>query len=132
TYNNLNDQQFVDRLIANTGETLTTGERENLIASLGNGQDTRAGVLLKMLDGTSIAQNGTIEFTNNHAGSFYQRESNSAFVLMQYFGYLKRDPDAVGFQFWLDKLNRYNNFTDAEMVRSFIISDEYRQRFGVR
>src|SRR5207253_4553966 len=33
--------------------------------------------------------------------SFKQAEYNPSFVLMQYFGYLKRDPDAGGYQFWL-------------------------------
>jgi hypothetical protein len=49
---------------------------------------------------------------------------------MEYFGYLQRDPDAPGYQHWLDKLNFYGNFNDAEMVRSFIASPEYRARFG--
>jgi hypothetical protein len=50
---------------------------------------------------------------------------------MEYFGYLRRDPDASGFNFWLNKLNSFNgNFVDAEMVKSFISSSEYRQRFG--
>ena len=56
---------------------------------------------------------------------------------MQYFGYMRRNPndppdtDFSGWQFWLDKLNQFNgNFVNAEMVRAFIISTEYRQRFG--
>ncbi|MDX6443755.1 MAG: hypothetical protein QOH71_829, partial [Blastocatellia bacterium] len=58
-------------------------------------------------------------------------EFNSAFVLMQYFGYLRRDPDTSGFNFWLAKLNAFNgNFVNAEMVKAFITSGEYRQRFG--
>ena len=69
-------------------------------------------------------------------------ELRKAFVLMQYFGYLRRNPDDVGFDgnpdpnfngfnFWLNKLNEFNgNFIDAEMVKAFIVSIEYRQRFG--
>jgi hypothetical protein len=50
---------------------------------------------------------------------------------MQYFGYLGRDPDSAGFNFWLNKLNQFNgNFVDAEMVKAFLESTEYRQRFG--
>jgi hypothetical protein len=66
-----------------------------------------------------------------------QREFNRAFVLMQYFGYLRRNPndfpdaDYTGFDFWLTKLNQFNgNFINAEMVKAFISSSEYRQRFG--
>jgi hypothetical protein len=56
---------------------------------------------------------------------------NSAFVAMEYFGYLRRDPDTSGFNFWLNKLNAFNgNFVDSEMVKAFITSSEYRQRFG--
>jgi uncharacterized protein (TIGR03118 family) len=59
------------------------------------------------------------------------RELNAAFVTMEYFGYLRRDPDTAGFNFWLNKLNAFNgNFVDAEMVKAFISSLEYRQRFG--
>ena len=62
---------------------------------------------------------------------FVQSEFNKAFVLMQYFGYLRRDPDEAGFNFWLNKLNQFNgNFVAAEMVKAFITSGEYRQRFG--
>jgi hypothetical protein len=56
---------------------------------------------------------------------------NRAFVTMEYFGYLRRDPDTSGFNFWLNKLNSFNgNFVQAEMVKAFLSSAEYRQRFG--
>ena len=49
---------------------------------------------------------------------------------MQYFGYLRRGPDDAGFNFWLGKLNRANgNFVEAEMVKAFLDSIEYRDRF---
>jgi len=41
------------------------------------------------------------------------------------------DPDCTGFDFWLTKLDQFNgNFQNAEMVKAFISSIEYRQRFG--
>jgi hypothetical protein len=56
---------------------------------------------------------------------------------MQYFGYLRRDPDAApdnnfnGFNFWLTKLNQFKgDFHRAEMVKGFLLSGEYRARFG--
>jgi hypothetical protein len=59
------------------------------------------------------------------------REFNSAFVFMEYVGYLRRDPDVPGFNFWLKKLNEFDgSFVNAEMVKAFIGSGEYRQRFG--
>ena len=65
------------------------------------------------------------------SGVFQQREFNRAFVLMEYFGYLRRNPDEPGFLFWLNKLNAFNgDFRRAEMVKAFISSIEYRGRFG--
>ena len=58
-------------------------------------------------------------------------EFDRAFVLMQYFGYLRRDPDEEGYNFWLAKLNQFDgDYVAAEMVKAFISSDEYRHRFG--
>ena len=68
-----------------------------------------------------------------------QQEFNKAFVLMQYYGYLRRNPydppeptlDYQGYNFWLTKLNSFGgNYVNAEMVKAFITSDEYRHRFG--
>jgi hypothetical protein len=64
------------------------------------------------------------------AASFKQALYNPSFVLMEYFGYLRRDPDESGYQFWLNKLNQFDgNFERAEMVKAFIVSGEYRNRF---
>ena len=56
---------------------------------------------------------------------------------MQYFGYLRRNPndsqdfDYTGYDFWLAKLNQFNsNYENAEMVKAFMTSAEYRERFG--
>jgi len=55
---------------------------------------------------------------------------------MQYFGYLKRNPNDApdsnfdGYNFWLGKLNQFNgNYIQAEMVKAFIASSEYLNRF---
>jgi hypothetical protein len=89
--------------------------RDSLVAGLNAATETRATVLRKIAE----------------ADELQTREFNSAFVTMEYFGYLRRDPDASGFNFWLNKLNAFNgNFVAAEMVKAFITSSEYRQRFG--
>ena len=66
-----------------------------------------------------------------------RRETNRAFVLMQYFGYLRRDPDAAldvdfnGYNFWLAKLEGFGgDYRRAEMVKARLDSTEYRNRFG--
>jgi hypothetical protein len=39
--------------------------------------------------------------------------------------------DYTGYDFWLQKLNQFGgDFVKAEMVKAFITSTEYRQRFG--
>jgi hypothetical protein len=60
-----------------------------------------------------------------------------AFVQVEYFGYLRRNPNDApdnnfnGYNFWLNKLNQFGgDFQQAEMVKAFIESPEYRQRFG--
>jgi hypothetical protein len=50
--------------------------------------------------------------------------------MMEYFGYLRRDPDTSGYGYWLNKLNQFDgNFERGEMVRAFINSGEYHSRF---
>ena len=95
--------------------------RNSLVAGLNAGTETRATVLRKVAEQEELAL----------------RETNRAFVLMQYFGYLRRNPndapdaDFSGYNFWLNKLNAANgDFRAAEMVKAFISSAEYRKRFG--
>jgi len=114
-YNGLGNEAYVDALIKNTGVAFTSTDRDALVTGLDAGTDTRATVLRK------VAENA----------AFTQSEFNPAFVEMQYFGYLRRDPDTAGFQFWLNKLNQFHgDYNAAQMVRSFIVSTEYRSRFG--
>jgi hypothetical protein len=120
----MSPSEFVSKLNANTGGVLSQGESDALVQELTSGGNTpaaRASVLRK------VAQNE----------EFARREVNRAFVLMQYYGYLRRNPDAVpdtthgGFNFWLQKLDQFQgNFVGAQMVKAFLDSAEYRQRFG--
>jgi len=124
--------QFIDKLNANTfdpsnpgsGGALTQSERDALVGQL-SADPTSLSLRAQTL--RSVAENSM----------FSTRQSNKAFVLMQYFGYLRRNPndapdsDFGGYNFWLGKLNEFNgNFVNAEMVRAFIVSGEYQQRFG--
>ena len=118
--------QFFDRLDQNAGGVLSRTERDQLVAQLSSAPDHPA------------AQATALRQVAEHA-ELRRREFNRAFVLMQYFGYLRRNPDDApepglnfaGWKFWLDKLNEFDdNFINAEMVKAFITSDEYRKRFG--
>jgi hypothetical protein len=115
--------QFVDTLDANAGRVLSSTETANLVGMLGG---TPSDPAKRALVVRSVAENSNLQ----------QREFNKAFVLMQYFGYLKRNPDEgndtdfSGYNFWLGKLNQFGgNFVNAEMVKAFIQSSEYNQRF---
>jgi hypothetical protein len=120
--------QFVDSLYANAGVTPTPAERAAAIAEFA-GAPTTADTAARARVLRRVAENSVLK----------QQELNKAFVLMQYFGYLRRNPydppettlDFQGYNFWLNKLNQFNgNFVNAEMVKAFIISAEYRHRFG--
>jgi dipeptidyl aminopeptidase/acylaminoacyl peptidase len=80
----------------------------------------RAGILQRLVESETLRR----------------RETNRAFVLMQYFGYLRRDPDAgpdadfSGYHYWLSKLEEFGgDYRRAEMVKAFLDSTEYRNRF---
>src|SRR5262249_16171607 len=113
---------YRDALFASAGVTPTAAERTAAINAFGAGGTTgRVAALRSVTDSASVRTG----------------ESRISFVLAEYFGYLRRNPtDAPdfndsGYQFWLNKLNLFNgNFIDAEMVKAFITSIEYRQRFG--
>ncbi|HEY0098419.1 MAG TPA: DUF4214 domain-containing protein, partial [Pyrinomonadaceae bacterium] len=110
----LTPAEYVDKLLQTTQVTLNAAPtRDTLIADLQTGRKTRAEVLRAIVEHPDVNA----------------KEFNEAFVAMQYFGYLRRDPDAQGYQNWLNYLNA--NPTDFRtMVRGFLNSNEYLLRFG--
>jgi hypothetical protein len=113
--------QFVDALNQNADGALSPSERDQLVSELSSGAKTRAQVLRTVAEDSDLKRN----------------EFNRAFVLMQYYDYLLRNPNDQpdnnfdGYFFWLNKLNQFNgNFVEAEMVKAFITSGEYLHRFG--
>ncbi|HWN10271.1 MAG TPA: FG-GAP-like repeat-containing protein [Pyrinomonadaceae bacterium] len=117
--------EFVAKLDQNTNGALSANEKAQLIDFLiptPADAQRRASVLRMVAEDSDLRQ----------------RELSRAFVLMQFYGYLRRNPDDPqdtdfrGWKFWLDKLNQFNgNFVNAEMVKAFLDSGEYRQRFGM-
>ena len=119
-------EAFVDRLFANAGVAVPGGDRAVAINEFGGATNT-ADAAARARALRRIAENATL----------FQQEFNRAFVLTQYFGYLRRNPNDApdgnfdGYNFWLGKLNQFNgDFIGAEMVKAFLVSDEYRHRFG--
>lgn len=112
-YDSLSNAAYVDALARTAAVTLSN--RDQLVSDLNTGRKTRSQVLREIVDSQAFAGRRSV--------------FNQAFVLSQYFGYLRRDPDAGGFQNWLTYLN--NNPNDFRtMVHGFVNSIEYRARFG--
>jgi hypothetical protein len=116
--------EFVSKLDQNAGGVLSASDKASLVALLGA---TPADASKRAQALRSVAENADLR----------QRELNRAFVLMQYYGYMRRNPDDPqdtdfrGWRFWLSKLESFNgDFIKAEMVKAFISADEYRHRFG--
>ena len=110
-YDGLSNQSYVDALEANA--EVTVSNKATLVANLNGGTMNRGQVLRNIVESQAVGD----------------RFFNRAFVAMQYFGYLRRDPDTIGFQNWLDALNADpSNF--RHMIFGFVFSTEYRQRFG--
>ncbi|MBV9924029.1 MAG: SBBP repeat-containing protein [Acidobacteria bacterium] len=126
---------YVAKLAANSGVTLTPTEINVLFEGWDSTVNGRARTLRRVVE----------------LGSVYNRQFNAGFVFSQYVGYLRRNPndapdiDYTGFDFWLAKLDSFSlpgedvrdpqtaltRANRAEMVRAFIRSTEYRQRFGL-
>ncbi|HMF55665.1 MAG TPA: DUF4214 domain-containing protein [Pyrinomonadaceae bacterium] len=109
----LTNTEFVNRLFESAGLAGNETERQSYVEMLNSG-GTRSEVL-----------RGIIE---NDA--FKRRESNPSFVLMQYFGYLRRDADEGGLNFWMEVLNNRVPGNYRSMVCAFLTSSEYQRRFS--
>jgi glucose/arabinose dehydrogenase len=108
-YGTLSNSAYVDALAQTAGVTLSN--RQALVDSLEAGTLTRAQALRQ------IAESGEV----------YQRYYNQAFVVMEYFGYLRRDPDAL-YPSWISVLDT-NPTNSRRMVEGFVEATEYRNRF---
>ena len=108
-YNSLNNTQYVDTLLSTAGVTLSS--RQSMIDGLNNAALTRAAVLRQIAESPEVAT----------------KYNHEAYAVMEYFGYLRRQPDA----FYLDWIRVLDQTNDPRgMVTGFVNSAEYRQRFG--
>jgi len=92
--------------------TLTNSDLINRLDGVG-GTLTRAQVLRAIADSDQV----------------FNAEFNQAFVAMQYFGYLRRNPDTPGFNAWLTYLSTHPG-DQRTMINGFMNSNEYWLRFG--
>jgi subtilisin family serine protease len=109
TYNGLTNQQYVDTLLNTAGVTLSS--RQSMIDGLNNSTLTRAVVLRQIVESAEVST----------------KYNHQAYAVMEYFGYLRRQPDA----FYLDWIAVLDQSNDPRgMVTGFVNSLEYRNRFG--
>jgi len=133
----LTRDQYIDKLFSTLGVVPTPAERNQAVSAwdaLGSLKEKRARTIRAVVD----------------TGGVFNAQYNPAFVALQYFGYLRRnandapDNSFSGYDFWLDKMNSFSELSEdvrdaqvalarvkrAEMVKAFLDSSEYRQRFG--
>lgn len=105
----LTPSEYVNKLLQTAG--VTVGNKDQLIAGLGNGTETRASVLRKIVESAEVEA----------------KEFDPAFVAMQYYGYLRREPETEGYNNWLAYLRSHPRDYKT-MVWGFVYSAEYRNR----
>ena len=115
-YDGATDTEFVDRIAANAGVTLSEAERAGMIQELRGGAEARGRLLL------GLAKNDRVS----------KKEENRALVLLHYFGYLRRNPDDPpdrnldGFNFWLKEVESSRD--PGRLQKAFLASMEYGER----
>jgi hypothetical protein len=116
----LKADKFLDQLMSTVMQTSDV----DLFSERGN--------LAALYDGTNTGRAGIIQRLADHP-VFTKKESSNAFVLAHYFGYLRREPDESGYNFWLSTLDARPADSPAHraMVCAFITSIEYQSRFGM-
>ncbi|HJX90789.1 MAG TPA: S8 family serine peptidase [Pyrinomonadaceae bacterium] len=121
--NSMTATDIVNQMTSHAGITPSPSETASLINLLGV---TPADVSRRAAVLRAVAEDQRLQTA----------EFNKAFVLMQYFGYLRRSPNDApdtnhnGYEFWLGKLNDFHgDFVQAEMVKAFLDSTEYNRRF---
>jgi hypothetical protein len=113
-------ESFVAALLQNVSQSSgvdLNSQRDTLIARYNTGANQTESRSLVVRD---IAENA----------AFRQAEYSAAFVLTEYFNYLRRDPESAGYDFWLNVLNNGEPGNYRGMVCAFITSTEYQRRFS--
>ena len=109
--------RYVNKLYLHAGIIPGPGDRDAAIGEFGSATTAAdAGARGRAL--LDVTQHPT----------FQSREMNRSFVQMEYFAYLRRNPndapdsDCAGYDFWVNKLNAAGgNYLEAEMVKSFLL-----------
>jgi hypothetical protein len=111
-YDSLSDPvAYVEALLNTVGLPNHPG-KDGWVTGLASGTLTRAQVLRQLVE----------------SGEVYTKYYNEAFVIMQYFGYLRRSAD-ISYLQWIETMNQTGGDYRI-MINGFLNSAEYRRRFG--
>ncbi|HEV7857471.1 MAG TPA: DUF4214 domain-containing protein [Pyrinomonadaceae bacterium] len=116
----MNANQFVNSLLGSillNSNVDLSAQRDALVALYDGTDNGLSAILRQMAD----------------SQSFIDAEYNPSFVVMEYFGYLRRNPDQGGYDFWLGQVNKFplrDVGVQHAMACSFITSEEYQTRFS--
>ena len=114
SYDSKTNVELVDALLTNAGIAWNNAKRDALVKLLDSGAGSRQSALLSVVEDKD----------------FSAREYNTAYVLVHFFGYLRRNPDDPpdrdlrGLNFWRDSLDRWGDY--RSISRAFLESDEYK------
>ncbi len=125
--------EFVSKYQANTtGASFVDALINNVRQSSGVDLAARSGGLLSAYNaGATLNESRALALRAvTDDAAFQQTQYNPAFVLTEYFAYLRRDADAGGFNFWLDVVSNGDVGNYRGMVCSFVTSAEYQRRFS--
>ena len=125
--------EFVDKYQANTAaESFVDALIQNLRQTSAVDLSSQRAILINRYNsGANVYQSRSYVVRDlSESTSFKQAEYNAAFVLAEYFGYLRRNPDTRGYEFWLNVLNSGDQGNYRGMVCAFISSTEYQRRFS--
>lgn len=112
-FDHLDNAAFVQQLIRNAGLSLEPATEAALIDGLANGSDSRAVVLLKVVDDPQ----------------FIEKQKYRSLLTLHYFAYLQRNPDdppdrdLTGYNFWLHDLEQ--NDSTRKLATAFKDSIEH-------
>ena len=113
--------EFVDQLLSSAFQSANVdlkNERASLVERFDGTNAGKAAILAGIVSQSSIVD----------------AHYNQTFVLLEYFGYLRHDPDENRFNFWVNAL-KSKPLRDADSARSqvcaFLTSSEYQNRFGM-
>jgi hypothetical protein len=120
-YSQLNADQFVDALISMATE------------AAGVKLDLERQVLIALYDGSNVGRAKILSRIITQQ-SYTDAQYNQTFVLMQYFAFLRRDPDKDAYDTWVNVL-KSKPLRDRTAARSvvcaFLSSAEYQSRFAM-